>query len=57
MSSVRNPWTINGEKAIYDNNWIQVTEFEVINPMAAKGFTEKFISKILPWAFYRWTMN
>lgn len=32
-----NPWQTLSEKAIYDNNWIQVTEFQVLNPSGKPG--------------------
>jgi len=41
MSEARNPWTITGEKPIYDNKWINVTEFDVINPRGGKGIYGK----------------
>lgn len=36
-----NDWTILGEKAIYENPWIQLTEFDVINPGGGKGIYGK----------------
>jgi 8-oxo-dGTP pyrophosphatase MutT (NUDIX family) len=36
-----NPWTIISEKKIYDNPWIDVTEFDVINPNGGKGIYGK----------------
>ena len=36
-----NPWKINGQKNIYDNPWINVTEFDVINPSGGKGIYGK----------------
>lgn len=36
-----NPWIINREKKIYDNAWIEVTEFDVINPAGNKGIYGK----------------
>jgi len=32
-----NPWTILSERAVYDNKWIGVTEYDVINPSGGKG--------------------
>lgn len=32
-----NPWTTVSSKAIYDNNWISLTEHDVINPSGGKG--------------------
>src|SRR5258708_3580720 len=34
---MKNPWTILGEEAIYDNKWINVTEYDVLNPNGGKG--------------------
>ena len=34
---MKNPWTILGEKTIYDNKWINVTEYDVLNPSGGKG--------------------
>jgi 8-oxo-dGTP pyrophosphatase MutT (NUDIX family) len=34
---MKNPWTILGEKPVYDNKWINVTEFDVLNPNGGKG--------------------
>jgi 8-oxo-dGTP pyrophosphatase MutT (NUDIX family) len=36
-----NPWQILGEKQVYDNNWISVTEYDVINPGGGKGIYGK----------------
>lgn len=36
-----NPWKINSEKIIYDNPWINVTEYDVINPSGGKGIYGK----------------
>lgn len=38
---MKNPWTILSEKLIYDNPWISVTEFDVIQPGGAKGIYGK----------------
>ncbi|MGY4537994.1 8-oxo-dGTP pyrophosphatase MutT (NUDIX family) [Mucilaginibacter sp. UYNi724] len=32
-----NPWKITSEKEIYDNSWINVTEYQVINPSGNPG--------------------
>ena len=37
----RNPWQILSEKKVYDNNWINVTEYDVINPNGGKGIYGK----------------
>jgi 8-oxo-dGTP pyrophosphatase MutT (NUDIX family) len=39
--SMKNPWTILGQKEIYDNKWINVTEYDVINPSGGKGIYGK----------------
>ena len=36
-----NPWQITGEKAIYDNKWINVTEYQVLNPSGNPGIYGK----------------
>ncbi len=36
-----NPWTIIAEKKIYENPWIHLTEFDVINPGGGKGIYGK----------------
>lgn len=37
----QNPWQVLGQKEIYDNNWINVTEYDVINPNGGKGIYGK----------------
>lgn len=41
MTDHKNPWKIISEKKIYRNNWISVTEFDVINPNGGKGIYGK----------------
>jgi 8-oxo-dGTP pyrophosphatase MutT (NUDIX family) len=41
MDETRNPWKIVGEKKIYDNKWINLTEYNVINPSGNKGIYGK----------------
>jgi ADP-ribose pyrophosphatase len=36
-----NPWKTLGSKLKYDNNWISVTEFDVINPSGNQGIYGK----------------
>jgi 8-oxo-dGTP pyrophosphatase MutT (NUDIX family) len=36
-----NPWTINTEKSVYENPWIQVSEFAVTNPSGKDGIYGK----------------
>jgi 8-oxo-dGTP pyrophosphatase MutT (NUDIX family) len=37
----KNPWIIKGEKNVYTNPWIAVTEYDVINPSGNKGIYGK----------------
>ena len=37
MREYENPWTILGSTKVYDNNWIEVTEFSVVNPSGNPG--------------------
>ncbi len=37
MSETSNPWTILSEQEKYSNRWIEVTEFDVLNPSGNKG--------------------
>ena len=41
MNELHNPWQIKGQKQVYDNPWIGVTEYEVINPSGGKGIYGK----------------
>lgn len=41
MNPESNPWKVVAEKKIYDNPWIQLTEFDVINPGGGKGIYGK----------------
>lgn len=41
MNEQHNPWQIKSEKQVYDNPWIGVTEFDVINPSGGKGIYGK----------------
>jgi ADP-ribose pyrophosphatase len=41
MNENHNPWTILSGKEIYDNNWINVKEYRVINPSGGKGIYGK----------------
>jgi len=71
MNEADNPWTILSANPVYDNPWINVTEFDVINPSGGKGIYGKVHFKnkaigILPldeamntWLVgqYRFTLN
>ena len=35
--TMKNPWTIKAERPVYDNKWIKVTEYDVLNPAGGKG--------------------
>lgn len=37
----KNPWKITGEKQVYNNPWIILTEYDVINPRGGKGIYGK----------------
>lgn len=41
MNEQHNPWTILAEKAVYENPWIQLTEYQVINPGGGRGIYGK----------------
>jgi 8-oxo-dGTP pyrophosphatase MutT (NUDIX family) len=41
MNEQHNPWTVISQKKIYDNPWISVTEYDVINPGGGKGIYGK----------------
>jgi 8-oxo-dGTP pyrophosphatase MutT (NUDIX family) len=41
MDPLHNPWVIRGEKRIYDNPWIRVTEYDVLNPKGSPGIYGK----------------
>jgi 8-oxo-dGTP pyrophosphatase MutT (NUDIX family) len=51
----KNDWTILGEKAIYENPWIQVTEFDVINPGGGKGIYGKVHFKNIAVGIVAWS--
>jgi 8-oxo-dGTP pyrophosphatase MutT (NUDIX family) len=41
MNEQQNPWKVLGEKKMYENPWIKVTEYDVINPSGGKGIYGK----------------
>jgi len=41
MDEEKNPWKILSEKRIYDNPWISLTEFGVVNPNGGNGIYGK----------------
>lgn len=47
MNEIRNPWTVLAQRAVYDNPWIGLTEYEVINPGGGKGIYGKVRFKSL----------
>jgi 8-oxo-dGTP pyrophosphatase MutT (NUDIX family) len=68
---IKNPWTTISGEVKYDNRWINVTEYQVINPAGGKGIYGKIHFKnkgigIIPvdnegytWLVgqYRYTLN
>ena len=38
-----NPWKTTSEQIVYDNPWIKVTEYQVINPSGNPGIYGKTI--------------
>ena len=47
MNESHNPWTILSRRPVYDNNWIGLTEYDVINPGGGKGIYGKVHFKSL----------
>jgi 8-oxo-dGTP pyrophosphatase MutT (NUDIX family) len=47
MTEHRNPWTVLASREIYDNPWIGLTEYDVINPGGGKGIYGKVRFKSL----------
>jgi 8-oxo-dGTP pyrophosphatase MutT (NUDIX family) len=41
MNELHNPWTILNNREVYDNKWINVTEYNVLNPAGNKGIYGK----------------
>jgi 8-oxo-dGTP pyrophosphatase MutT (NUDIX family) len=41
MNEQNNPWTVLSKKEVYDNPWIGVTQFDVLNPAGGKGIYGK----------------
>ena len=41
MDETYNPWKVLSGKNIYDNQWINLTEYDVINPSGGKGIYGK----------------
>ncbi|MCF3107531.1 NUDIX hydrolase [Niabella sp. CC-SYL272] len=59
-----NPWKVLGKQEVYDNPWIRVTEFDVINPGGGKGIYGKVHFKniaigvlVLDEAQYTWLIG
>ncbi|HWB92543.1 MAG TPA: NUDIX hydrolase [Puia sp.] len=44
---MENPWKILAEKRIYDNPWIGITEYDVLNPSGGRGIYGKVFFKNL----------
>jgi ADP-ribose pyrophosphatase len=47
MNENRNPWSVLNSRQVYDNPWIGVTEYQVINPGGGKGIYGKIHYKSL----------
>jgi 8-oxo-dGTP pyrophosphatase MutT (NUDIX family) len=41
MNEHINPWKVLGEKKVYENPWISLTEYDVLNPSGGKGIYGK----------------
>jgi 8-oxo-dGTP pyrophosphatase MutT (NUDIX family) len=41
MNEAHNPWTVLASRQVYDNKWIGLTEYDVINPGGGKGIYGK----------------
>ena len=41
MNEHINPWKVLGEKKVYENPWVAVTEYDVLNPSGGKGIYGK----------------
>ncbi|HVU83814.1 MAG TPA: NUDIX hydrolase, partial [Puia sp.] len=41
MLNHENPWKILDQRPVYDNPWIRVTEFQVLNPSGGQGIYGK----------------
>lgn len=41
MNEYTNPWQVLSRKKIYENKWIELTEYEVINPTGGPGIYGK----------------
>jgi 8-oxo-dGTP pyrophosphatase MutT (NUDIX family) len=47
MNETHNPWTVLNERIVYDNKWIGLTEYDVLNPSGGKGIYGKIRFKNL----------
>ena len=45
MNEHSNPWTVLAEKKVYENPWIKLNEYDVINPSGGKGIYGKVFFK------------
>ncbi len=55
MEEKKNPWQVTGRREIYNNQWLGLTEFNVINPSGGNGIYGKVHFKniaigIIPFA-------
>ena len=54
MEHEKNPWETISSQLVYDNPWINVTEYQVISLQESQVFMAKFILKILRLASLHW---
>lgn len=47
MNEQHNPWKVLDEKKVYENPWIKLTEFDVLNPSGGKGIYGKVHFKFI----------
>ena len=47
MKENHNPWKVLQEKEVYENKWISLTEYDVLNPSGGKGIYGKIHFKQL----------
>jgi ADP-ribose pyrophosphatase len=51
MTNEKNPWETLGGKLVYDNPWINLTEYEVITPAGTPGIYGKVHFKNIAWCY------
>ena len=45
MAEQKTPWKTLSEKKIYENQWIELTEYQVINPTVRRHIWESIIQR------------